>query len=128
MAQREGMRLAVSGCDISPTAIEFARERADNAKVPIHLFRFNVLSDEWPTDYDIIVNSLFLHHLTTDSVTEVLARMAVSNATSCAGQRPGPVSPGISACTVCRSTFVAFPDRSLRRPDLGEGGIYDVRA
>lgn len=77
-ARKNGVRLAVSGCDLSPTAIEFARDRAANSGVPIHLFRFDVLKDEWPTDYDIVVNSLFLHHLDTEDVTGVLARMAAA--------------------------------------------------
>src|SRR5262249_55388965 len=33
----------------------------------------------WPTDFDIIVNSLFLHHLTTESAVEVLHKMADSS-------------------------------------------------
>lgn len=78
-AQRDGIRLSVSGCDISSTAIDFAGERTNRANVPCHLFQFDVLRDEWPTDFDIIVNSLFLHHLTTESAIHVLGKMASSS-------------------------------------------------
>jgi 2-polyprenyl-3-methyl-5-hydroxy-6-metoxy-1,4-benzoquinol methylase len=75
-ARREGVRLSASACDISPTAIEFAKKRADRVDIPLELFRFDVLNDEWPTGFDVIINSLFLHHLQTDAATVVLGRMA----------------------------------------------------
>ena len=62
-AQREKLRVTVEGCDLSLTAVSFAQERARKAGVDCRFFEFDVLSDEWSTDYDIIGTSLFLNHL-----------------------------------------------------------------
>jgi len=77
-AQKAKVRLTVEGCDVSPTAVAFAKERAGKSQVPCRFFQFDVLSDEWPTDYDVIVNSLFLHHLTTEAAIGLLGHMAAS--------------------------------------------------
>ena len=77
-AQREKLRVTVEGCDLSPTAVSFAQERARKAGVDCRFFEFDVLSDEWSTDYDIIGTSLFLHHLTNDDAVKVLAKMATA--------------------------------------------------
>lgn len=74
-AMRSGLKLTVDGCDLSETAVQTARDRAAQAKVDCHYFQFNVLQDPWPTDYDVICSSLFLHHLTTADAEQVLSRM-----------------------------------------------------
>lgn len=75
-ARRASVRLIVDGCDLSPTAVEFARERARKARAPGRYFQFDVLRHDWPSDYDAIINSLFLHHLTSEEVVHVLSQMA----------------------------------------------------
>lgn len=77
-AQREKLRVTVEGCDLSPTAVSFAQERARKAGVDCRFFEFDVLSHEWSTDYDVIGTSLFLHHLTNDDAVKVLAKMAMA--------------------------------------------------
>lgn len=75
-AKRAGVNVTLAGCDLSKTAIEFASQRAARAGMDCHFFRFDVLHDPWPTDYDVICSSLFLHHLESDAAENVLAHMA----------------------------------------------------
>ena len=75
-AQREGIRLAIDGCDISPTALAAARERANQAGAAMQFIRLDVLRDPLPTGYDAVVCSTFLHHLSEEDAVRLLARMA----------------------------------------------------
>jgi SAM-dependent methyltransferase len=75
-AARAGLDLRIDGCDISPVAVEFARRRAEDASVPMQFFRFNVLEEPIPDDYDAVMCSLFLHHLGDDEAVLLLAKMA----------------------------------------------------
>jgi 2-polyprenyl-3-methyl-5-hydroxy-6-metoxy-1,4-benzoquinol methylase len=77
-ARRAKLRVSVDGCDLSSTAVSFARERAEKSGVTSRFFEFDVLRDDWPTDYDIISSSLFMHHLTNDDAIRVLAHMATA--------------------------------------------------
>lgn len=75
-ARSAGVSLTIDGCDISPTALAFAQERAKRNHVDCRFFQFDVMRDDWPTDYDIIGSSLFLHHLSTEVAIYVLTEMA----------------------------------------------------
>ncbi|HVP13622.1 MAG TPA: methyltransferase domain-containing protein [Phycisphaerae bacterium] len=75
-AHRAGLRLRVDACDVSPTALEHARRRADAAKADVRFFQLDALRDELPAQYDVLVSSLFLHHLADEEVTLLLGRMA----------------------------------------------------
>ncbi|HEY0980558.1 methyltransferase domain-containing protein [Schlesneria sp.] len=77
-ARRENLRVTVDGCDISPTAIGLAQERARTAGVNCHFFQFDVQRGVWPTDYDVIGTSLFLHHLTNDDAVRLLRTLATA--------------------------------------------------
>ena len=74
-AKRYGLPLAVSGCDISATAVETARAKASVAGANIDTFLHDVLHDPLPTDYDVVTCSLFLHHLDPPDVVEILRKM-----------------------------------------------------
>ena len=75
-ARSAGVSLTIDGGDISATAIAYAQERAARNRVECRFFHFDVTTDDWPTDYDIIATSLFLHHLPTETATSVLTKMA----------------------------------------------------
>lgn len=75
-AQRSKLDITVDGCDLSTTAVETATRHATQAGVPSRFFTFDVGRDDWPTGYDVICSSLFLHHLPTPLVETVLGRMA----------------------------------------------------
>ncbi len=72
-AQREGASVEVVGADVSATAVEHAQRQAGDAGprfVPL-----DVLHDPLPDGFDVIINSLFLHHLTSEQVVALLRRM-----------------------------------------------------
>jgi 2-polyprenyl-3-methyl-5-hydroxy-6-metoxy-1,4-benzoquinol methylase len=77
-ARRAGIRLAIDGCDLSPTAITFARERAARKGAAVRFFEGDVLHDDLPPGYDAVVSSLFLHHLDEEQAVDLLQRMAAA--------------------------------------------------
>ena len=77
-AGRLGMPIKIDACDLSATAIDYARERADAAGAAIDFFQLNVLNDPIPTGYDVVTCSLFLHHLMDRHAVELLVKMAAA--------------------------------------------------
>lgn len=75
-SNRAGLDITVEGCDVSPRAIEFARERALAQPTNVRFFTRDALAEELPDGYDVICCSLFLHHLDDDSALLLLRRMA----------------------------------------------------
>ncbi len=85
-ADRAGVPMDLSGCDISPTAVAeaggkaeevFSRGtglRAGGAASP-HFFVHDVLRDPLPAGYDAVICSLFVHHLDEADAIRLLARM-----------------------------------------------------
>jgi 2-polyprenyl-3-methyl-5-hydroxy-6-metoxy-1,4-benzoquinol methylase len=78
LAQRQGLDLAVEGCDISPQSVVLSQARARERGVEASFFVADVLADSLPDRFDIIVSSLFLHHLDTADAETLLARLAAS--------------------------------------------------
>ncbi|HUY90223.1 MAG TPA: methyltransferase domain-containing protein [Pirellulales bacterium] len=77
-AQRAGFRLEVEGCDKSGRAVEHARQRAKRSNVPARFFECDALEDALPDGYDIVMSSLFLHHLDEPQAIELLRRKAAA--------------------------------------------------
>ncbi len=75
-ARAAGLSLDVEGADISPTALAFARQKAEQARVDVKFFRLDVENDAIPTGYDVLTSSLFLHHLSEEQAVTLLCRMA----------------------------------------------------
>ena len=74
-ARRAGVPITFAGVDLSPNAIEFARQQASQSNTRIDFFRLDALNTPLPADYDVIMCSLFLHHLQTDQAVDLLWRM-----------------------------------------------------
>ena len=53
----------------------------DRTGVTSRFFQFDVLTENWPDEYDVIMTSLFLHHLSADAVVHVLKSMARASRT-----------------------------------------------
>ena len=66
------------GADRSLTAIEFARGEAQKEGAPVSFIHLDVLKDELPLHYDVIMTSLFTHHLDPPEVINLLERMAMA--------------------------------------------------
>jgi SAM-dependent methyltransferase len=62
-AKRAGLRVELVGCDVSPAAVQFASEAAARAEAPIAFFRHDVTDDPLPDGFDMVMSTLFLHHL-----------------------------------------------------------------
>ncbi len=77
-ARREGLNLIVSGCDISPQAVEIARASARAQASDVRFFVADALGDALPSDVDVITCSLFLHHLEPADAEKLLRSMAAS--------------------------------------------------
>lgn len=73
---RAGFDVRVDGCDISESAVEFARNVAMRSNAACRFFQLDVLEDEMPGGYDVVMSSLFLHHLPRRHSVDFLRRSA----------------------------------------------------
>lgn len=84
MARRGGIELILEGCDLNPEAVTIATANAGRRGVPVRFFQADALADPWPQGpgaanpegYDVVLCSLFLHHLDGDDAVRLLALMA----------------------------------------------------
>jgi 2-polyprenyl-3-methyl-5-hydroxy-6-metoxy-1,4-benzoquinol methylase len=77
-AQRASVNVCINGCDVSERAVAFAAQRAAGAGADVQFFVRDVLGDALPGDYDVLVSSLFLHHLRNDDLQRFLRELATS--------------------------------------------------
>lgn len=73
--RRAGLDWRIAGCDISPVAVEYAREQALQAGALVHFFVHDVLTQPLAEDFDAVVCSLFLHHLDEKTAAALLRTM-----------------------------------------------------
>jgi 2-polyprenyl-3-methyl-5-hydroxy-6-metoxy-1,4-benzoquinol methylase len=79
LAARMSVTADVHGCDINPAAVRYAQSAANRAGVTAaQFFQLNALTDRLPDDYDVVMCTLFLHHLSEIDACELLSRMANS--------------------------------------------------
>jgi len=76
-AERAGLKLEIHGVDISERSLTYARERMP-AGASLTFSRLNALAEPLPSDYDVVMCSLFLHHLAEDSAVVLLRKMAAA--------------------------------------------------
>jgi SAM-dependent methyltransferase len=75
LARRSNIELEVTGVDVSRRALEFAQERARRCGAPLSVRQLNVLQADLPGGFDVVVTSLFLHHLENDQAVDLLRKM-----------------------------------------------------
>lgn len=75
-AQRAGVPLRIEGCDRSPLAVAHAQRRAEEAGAEVRFFTRDALAGPLPDSYDVLLCSLFLHHLGDEEAVRLLGRMA----------------------------------------------------
>ncbi len=76
-AARTNAKLEVYGCDISTTAVRHAATSAKQLAVTnCEFFVHDVLGDPLPSGFDIVVSTLFLHHLEHGQAVGLLKSMA----------------------------------------------------
>lgn len=76
-ARRANLRLEILGLDISPRAIEFARQRAEG-DASITFEQRDVLNAPLPSGYDVVTSSLFFHHLENATAASLLRSMGAA--------------------------------------------------
>lgn len=75
LAAKAGVEVALSGCDISATAIEIARAKARSAGAEVDFFEADPVQDPIPQQHDVVLASLFLHHLPEQDAVTLLRHM-----------------------------------------------------
>ncbi len=75
LAASRGVAVQIDACDISARAVAIGRVRAAAATSGIRFFECDVLNEAIPGTYDIVMCSLFMHHLTTEQATLLLGKM-----------------------------------------------------
>ncbi len=71
-ARRAGLDFRIDGCDLSPVAVEHAGRRAVAAGADVRFFVEDVLRGPPLMGYDVVMCSLFLHHLGEDEAVGFL--------------------------------------------------------
>lgn len=74
-AQSENVAFSWHGCDISSTALSVANGNAERIGANVELFRHDILGESLTRRYDVVMCSLFLHHLADTNAVCVLRRM-----------------------------------------------------
>ena len=77
-SQYTDLQLEIHGVDLSERALEFARRSAHASQAKIQFSRLNVVTDEFPANYDVVMSSLFLHHLDDETARRLLTKMAAA--------------------------------------------------
>ncbi|BBO34311.1 methyltransferase domain-containing protein [Lacipirellula parvula] len=76
-ARRSGVKAELFGCDRTAVAVEAARERARRLGLQeVLFFQADALTDDLHGRYDVIVSSLFLHHLDEAEAVVLLRRLS----------------------------------------------------
>lgn len=76
LARREGLNIHSDGCDLSDQAVAIATQSAATRGLNARFFRADALNEPLPGGYDVLLCSLFLHHLESDDASKLLRRMA----------------------------------------------------
>lgn len=74
-AKRSGLKIEIVGSDISADAIAYAKNMALQNQADIEFVTLDVFKDELPPGFDIVMTSLFTHHLDPDDVVMLLSKM-----------------------------------------------------
>lgn len=76
-ARRLGFSITIHGCDVSETALAVAAGNARRAGLTeMKFFSLDVLNEPLPSGYDVIMCSLFLHHLSDADGERVVRAMS----------------------------------------------------
>lgn len=75
-AQRAGARIDVTACDVSPVAVARARQLANRHNVSgFRAFVADATRDDLGGPYDVVISSLFMHHLDESDAVTLLRRL-----------------------------------------------------
>ncbi|MCA9212517.1 MAG: methyltransferase domain-containing protein [Planctomycetales bacterium] len=78
-AARADLDIELHGCDISPRAVDYAHEYTQQNEISgSHFFVADAIKDPLPENYDVVMCSLFLHHLDEADAKRLLSHMAAA--------------------------------------------------
>ena len=77
-AKQAGLACSWHACDISSTALDVAKDRAERLGAEIEFFPHDILTSPLPDRYDVVMCSLFMHHLADEEAVRVLSHMAAA--------------------------------------------------
>jgi 2-polyprenyl-3-methyl-5-hydroxy-6-metoxy-1,4-benzoquinol methylase len=75
-AARACLDVRIEGSDLSAEAVRFAQARAVDHNAAIRFWALDALHDPIPEEYDVVMCSLFLHHLDEADAIALLSKMA----------------------------------------------------
>lgn len=79
LAGRDNISVEVDGCDINSVAVDHAREEALRRRAgSVGFFLHDAVAGPLPAGYDVVICSLFLHHLDDAQAEQMLRRMAAA--------------------------------------------------
>lgn len=77
-AKNRGLPWEVSGADISPHAVEHAGQKAAAMGLQTQFYVLDAVNQPVPQPYDVVMCSLFLHHLGEEEAGKLLKNMAAA--------------------------------------------------
>lgn len=104
----------LAGCDLSERSVQWARERTHQRGLAVNFFQADAMTLDLST-YDVVVSSLFLHHLTDTAVEQLLARLRVTRHVFISDLRRGVLAYGLTwlGCRVLSRSRVVHEDGPL---------------
>ena len=76
LADAAGLSIDISACDVSQQALELAKANCERTGASIRLLTMDILNEAVDEEYDVVLCSQFLHHLTEQQAEAVLNKMA----------------------------------------------------
>ncbi|MEM9065104.1 MAG: methyltransferase domain-containing protein [Planctomycetota bacterium] len=76
IAARLGHPLELSACDISPLACDRIRTRAGANGLDVRVFQADIIGDQIENRYDVVMCSLFMHHLSAPDAKALITNMS----------------------------------------------------
>ena len=76
LARRQGLNINWTLCDCSSRALEVAQVNAHAIGERVNLLRVDLLREQLPARADVVISSLFMHHLDHDTGQTVMRTMA----------------------------------------------------
>ncbi len=80
LAKQHGRPAELVGCDVSELAVRVAGEWAAREELAAEFVVRDVLAEPLPTGFDVVICSLFLHHLDSENIVRLLRAMRESGA------------------------------------------------
>lgn len=104
-AAKAGVALEIDGCDLSERALEHARARAAAAGVAARFFPLDAVNADLPGGYDVMISSLFMHHLHEKDVVSLLYKMRCGAARMVLVNDLRRTTPGLAAAYAASRLF-----------------------